>query len=161
MPGLNQFTGSPWHKEKMVREDGDPRRHRGKCKFYNKETRYCAAISSNCFGAAHCGYYKERPQITKDDKTSGNWRPKVQKVDKYAQYNKKKNQAYKKKVSLTVGSKVKDPTYGEGVVKNIYNGLAIVNFKNVGDVLMDTRTNSKSGTLHKVEKKNGRYGAVN
>ena len=158
MASVNQFTGSPWHVERMVRADGDPRRHRGKCKYYNRETRYCSAICSNCFGSAHCSYYKEGKPITQSRRsTSSEWKPKTAKVNKYSQYNKKKVYDQPKKKTISVGSVYRDARYGKGVVKSIYNGLAIVNFKNVGDVLIDTKSNKTSGCLHEVEKRDGKY----
>lgn len=53
------MTGAPWHVEKMVRKEGDPRRHRSRCIYYNKSTGHCPKVVSKCVGAAHCNYYEE------------------------------------------------------------------------------------------------------
>ena len=59
--GINQvMVGCPWHIEKMVREEGDPRRHRSRCIYYSKESSHCSKIVSKCGGAAHCNYYEEK-----------------------------------------------------------------------------------------------------
>lgn len=31
------MTGSPWHVEKMVREEGDAKRHKSRCIYYQKK----------------------------------------------------------------------------------------------------------------------------
>lgn len=50
-------TDTPWHIEKMVREEGDERRHRTYCANYNKDTKYCRYFLSVCRGTAHCKHY--------------------------------------------------------------------------------------------------------
>ena len=52
------FTGVPWHTERMVRAEGDPRRDRRHCVYYDKESRYCSKYKESCHGSAHCGYYR-------------------------------------------------------------------------------------------------------
>lgn len=51
------LTGNPWHVEKMVREEGDDRRHRTYCRNYNKECKRCSYYLGDCRGAAHCSHY--------------------------------------------------------------------------------------------------------
>ena len=31
------LTGTPWHIAKMVRKEGDPRRHRARCCYFRKK----------------------------------------------------------------------------------------------------------------------------
>ena len=31
---VNRLTGSPWHKERVHRSEGDERRYKGRCKYY-------------------------------------------------------------------------------------------------------------------------------
>ena len=59
MSGLSRLTGTPWHVERMVREEGDSRRHRSRCKFYRKHDSYCSQLVGRCMGSAHCDYYEE------------------------------------------------------------------------------------------------------
>lgn len=57
------MAGTPWHIERMHREDGDPRRHKSRCRYYYKKTKdedaFCAKNYGNCYGSAHCLYYDE------------------------------------------------------------------------------------------------------
>ena len=53
------MTGSPWHVEKMVRQEGDSRRHRSRCIHNDKKNSHCSKVVGKCIGAAHCSYYEE------------------------------------------------------------------------------------------------------
>lgn len=159
MASLNRFTGSPWHVGKWTRKNGDPRRHRSRCKYYSRCSNHCSKINSNCFGTAHCQYYKERSISTSPTKsTNVDWKPKTRSSGKYAKRN-KQNFTYtaRSKKTLTVGSQINDSTYGKGIIKSIYNGLAVVAFEDVGDVLINLTTSEKSGALKKIEKIRGRW----
>lgn len=59
MANLSQLSGIPWHIEKMTREEGDPRRHRSKCIYYDKSNRGCIYMNGCCIGSAHCTVYSE------------------------------------------------------------------------------------------------------
>ena len=56
---IERMVGSPWHVEKMVRQEGDPRRHRSRCIYYDKKNSHCPKVVGKCVGAAHCTYYEE------------------------------------------------------------------------------------------------------
>ena len=56
---IERMVGSPWHVEKMVRQEGDPRRHRSRCIYYDKKNSHCPKVVGKCVGAAHCSYYEE------------------------------------------------------------------------------------------------------
>lgn len=58
-----KMTGTVWHVEKMVRGDGDQRRHRSRCSYYRKSDNFCSHILTNCFGSAHCSHYKEKDSL--------------------------------------------------------------------------------------------------
>ena len=76
--GINQLTGSPWHAERVHRKDGDSRRYKGRCKYYNYKNNYCSHRCGKCIGSAHfSGYmaisdddFKKR-QRNKSRKNSG------------------------------------------------------------------------------------------
>lgn len=59
MAGVNRLVGAPWHVERFKRQEDDPRRHRFRCKYYNKVTKQCAKRNGKCIGAAHCLEYDE------------------------------------------------------------------------------------------------------
>lgn len=54
------LTGTVWHTEKFVRQEGDPRRHRSRCVNYDSKTKHCSYMCGQCVGAAHCSHYKEQ-----------------------------------------------------------------------------------------------------
>lgn len=64
-----KMTGTVWHTEKMVREDGDQRRHKSRCIYYRKSDNFCSRILTNCFGSAHCSNYKEEDLSENKPKT--------------------------------------------------------------------------------------------
>ena len=71
MAGPNQLQGTPWHVEIVGKEEGDPRRHRSRCKYYfrkNKEA-HCVYRGGRCIGSAHCGNYKVGPHIIDSEET--------------------------------------------------------------------------------------------
>ena len=53
------MTGIPWHREGMYREEGDPRRYKGRCKYYSYEKGLCTYENFRCPGSAHCDHYEE------------------------------------------------------------------------------------------------------
>lgn len=36
---VERLTGTPWHKERVHREEGDDRRYKGRCKYYQYNNR--------------------------------------------------------------------------------------------------------------------------
>ena len=113
-------TDTPWHIEKMVREEGDERRHRTYCANYNKDTKYCRYFLSVCRGTAHCKHYVD--SRIKGDK------------DRYEQDSERESSApptmvpgQKLNITLpkalpseakgvTVNTRVVHPKYGIGIV---------------------------------------------
>ena len=62
MSDINRtMSGVPWHVETIKKGEGDERRHKGRCVYYNNETHQCSKFIMLCIGSAHCDYYKERP----------------------------------------------------------------------------------------------------
>ena len=55
---ISQLTGTPWHKERVHRAEGDDRRYKGRCKYFNYESESCSKAAGKCHGSAHCDYYK-------------------------------------------------------------------------------------------------------
>ena len=56
--GVNQLTGTPWHKERVHRDAGDARRYKGRCAFYEYARNYCNHYGTYCRGSAHCDKYQ-------------------------------------------------------------------------------------------------------
>lgn len=70
--GIKHMAGSPWHKERVARQEGDERRHRSHCLYYKWESKRCT-YGGKCLGSAHCTLYKkmtEEEEEVKKQKTS-------------------------------------------------------------------------------------------
>ena len=48
--GVNQMTGQPWHKERIHRADGDARRYKGRCQFFDYDGNFCDKKKIPCYG---------------------------------------------------------------------------------------------------------------
>ncbi|MDD5792459.1 MAG: hypothetical protein PUD22_07745 [Erysipelotrichaceae bacterium] len=56
----NYLTGTPWHVERMTRQEGGPRRHKSRCVYYASKSKTCDYRNGACIGSAHCMKYKEK-----------------------------------------------------------------------------------------------------
>ena len=54
--GISRLQGTPWHVEQMHRKDGDDRRHKSRCQFYNPLTKQCKD-RWECRGSRYCQEY--------------------------------------------------------------------------------------------------------
>ena len=55
--GIERMKGTPWHSERMHREEGDERRYKGRCKHYIYDGNRCM-LRTYCMGSAHCSEYE-------------------------------------------------------------------------------------------------------
>ena len=60
MSDLNKMAGTPWHIEKTHRKEGDGRRHRSRCIYYDCMEPSCKKRKLKCKGSAHCDFYTEK-----------------------------------------------------------------------------------------------------
>ena len=60
MSDLNKMAGTPWHIEKMHRKEGDGKRHRSRCIYYDCMEPSCKKRMLKCKGSAHCDFYTEK-----------------------------------------------------------------------------------------------------
>lgn len=56
--GVNKMTGVPWHIE-TLHSNEEKKRHKSRCKYYNKSNEQCELKLLQCTGSAHCNKYKE------------------------------------------------------------------------------------------------------
>lgn len=61
--GISQLQGTPWHLEQVHRKDGDDRRHKSRCQFYNPLTKQCKD-RWECRGSRYC---QEYIQLSEED----------------------------------------------------------------------------------------------
>ena len=67
MAGFKGIQGTPWHIERYHLDEYDERRHRSYCKYFDKQTRRCGMLFSECYGASHCKYYSVIEKKQKDE----------------------------------------------------------------------------------------------
>ena len=56
---LSNYLGTPSHIGYLQRADGEPRRHKARCKYYNKIAKSCTYYRRKCPRSAHCKMYTE------------------------------------------------------------------------------------------------------
>ena len=119
MAGVNRLTGIPWHIERYTREDGDDRRHRSRCIYYQKSDTYCSHVVGKCCGSAHCSYYTEFPPEDCEDTPS----------ETKDVFKKHEMSDFESRRLFPIGCKVRHIKYGSGTVKKILDGKIVVEFK--------------------------------
>ena len=55
--GVSNLQGTPWHVEQAHRKEGDDRRHKSRCMFYNPITKQCKD-NWKCNGSRYCRDYE-------------------------------------------------------------------------------------------------------
>lgn len=55
--GVSNLQGTPWHVEQVHRKEGDDRRHKSRCLFYNPITKQCKD-RWKCNGSRYCWDYE-------------------------------------------------------------------------------------------------------
>lgn len=89
--GINQMTGQPWHKERIHRAEGDERRYKGRCKYFDYDGEYCDKKLHKCYGSAHCEYYFSLTEEEFNKKRNAYQRNKVKQKSKTSVINRKSN----------------------------------------------------------------------
>ncbi|MFC4805016.1 hypothetical protein [Filifactor villosus] len=56
--GINRLAGTPWHMETLKRREGDERRYKGRCFYYQYRENRCTRRNTKCTGSAQCPGYK-------------------------------------------------------------------------------------------------------
>lgn len=119
---LREFSGTPWHKERYSREEGDDKRHRSKCIYFRKCDKYCIERFETCIGSAHCPNYKVKCEKTCDSNDLLTLSKQTKKIT-----SGKKSEP---KDKFPVNSKVKHSKFGIGIVKEISNEKVTIIFEN-------------------------------
>ena len=65
MSKVNLLQGEACHLEFLRMEEGESKRHRARCIYFNKKNEYCSAFCGKCRGSSHCDKYSERLVIEK------------------------------------------------------------------------------------------------
>ena len=121
-----QLTGSPWHVEKWTREEGDDRRHKSRCVYFERARNYCNRNYSRCCGSAHCKYYK-----VVDNEEIAEPLPKKEII----------KQASKGMENVFyVTQKVKSRAFGFGIIIDISSNIMTIHFENGEVKKFDVKT---------------------
>ncbi|WP_026667031.1 hypothetical protein [Butyrivibrio sp. AE2005] len=127
MPKVSELTGTPWHVEKLTRNEGDERRHKSHCIYYRKKDSYCKYQYIECRGSRYCKYYK----TNEIEGVSVNADAQVKKKETIE----KITDAEGKKI-YPIGSKVRHQKFGDGFITDISNGHVSIDFENVGEKIL-------------------------
>lgn len=130
------LTGTPWHIEKMTREEGDPRRHRARCRFFRKKDSYCTLHKRKCSGSAHCSRYKEGTTVMAPEES-------VNPIIKHQTKEKPLETDYREKAKeiLPIGSLVCHNRFGEGKIVRYEEENIVIEFDDVGIKILSIKQN--------------------
>ena len=143
MPKVSELTGTPWHVEKLTRNEGDERRHKSRCIYYRKKDAYCKYQYIECAGSRYCKYYKAK-EIEDNNKNSDA-------PIKKTEVPRKITDAEGKKI-YPVGSKVHHKKFGYGYIKDISKGHIVIDFEDAGEKILGLDICVTRGYLDIVEK---------
>ena len=138
MAGINRMVGTPWHIERYERQKDDPRRHRSRCKHFERNKKSCYKRNGKCIGSAHCLEYEEIVCNKQVEFCAKN--PKAQKEVKTTVQEK----------FCKIGEKVKHVKYGEGEVIAMDGKAVTIRFSNNRETKFDIQACIKNGYIKKV-----------
>lgn len=139
------LTGTPWHIEKMVRAEGDPRRHRSRCCYFRKTDTYCTSYKKRYIGSAHCNRYNEDgPKCVQEEPA---YTPAKQKT---IVKPRETDCIALAKTMLPVGSIVHHSRFGDGQVVRFDGEFIIIDFNDVGNKTMPIESSIKQ--LKKIDR---------
>ena len=127
---VSEMTGTPWHVERVHRQDGDDRRHRSRCKFYRKTKAYCVHYSEKCRGSAHCEYYEE--EVRDEEQKQSQIAP-----EKSVNKDKAINEVKVNIDDYPIGCRVRHKSFGLGNVRYIDTVQISIIFDNIGEKVLD------------------------
>ena len=125
--GVKHMTGTAWHVEKAIRAEGDERRHKSRCIFYNKESGHCKKVVGKCCGSAHCQYYEEATTSSKEEM-------------KAKPIEKAKPSQDEIRAVFPEGRIVRHKEFGLGVVMEIQDGTITVAFNSGKTIKLGYKT---------------------
>jgi len=143
MPKVRELTGTPWHVEKLTRNEGDERRHKSRCVYYRKPDSYCKYQYITCSGSRYCKYYKakEIEELPQYNDTPVN---KKEEIEKIADSEGKK--------LYPIGSKVQHQKFGVGFVTDISEGHISIDFEDTDEKVLGLDVCVAKGYLKVIEK---------
>lgn len=142
MPKVSELTGTPWHVEKLTRNEGDERRHKSRCIYYRKKDSYCKYQYIECIGSRYCQYYKAK----EIEEVSWDTNATVKKKD----ITEKISDVDGKKI-YPIESKVRHPKFGVGYITDISDGHVIIDFENIGEKILGLDVCVAKGYLEIIE----------
>lgn len=122
MSDVGRMQGTPWHVEQMHRSEGDSRRHRARCIYYDKNQKLCVLWKNKkCYGTAHCSRYKEKQSASEKQYKESQEKKKheeelktqkfQQKLDAMKQVTNAKDKKHKESTNESIITKCIDDNY--------------------------------------------------
>ncbi len=136
--GLERLTGVPWHIERYTRPEGDERRHRSRCAYYQSFLNgRCKKYRERCRGASHCQYYRENNE--EDDQSP--LKPLPKSVNTRPELNN----------PTPEGWRVRHESYGDGTIKEIKDGHIVIDFDSIGEKKLSLKVCMQSNLLVRID----------
>ena len=145
--GVRHMTGTPWHVERLTREEGDDRRNRRHCIHYREGT--CGIYGERCRGTAHCHYYESKSISVKHKKHQRN------------KQLKEINEPPKQKKSYAIleyvrqfpkGMRVLHSSFGIGTVIRVSEERIVIDFDMIGEKKLAVDICIKKNLLQRIDR---------
>ena len=102
------ISGTPWHVTSIGLKDGEKKRHRSRCIYFQKEGVHCSVRNTVCIGSAHCNIYREKESQYDEESF-----PDVQ--EKWSEENTERD------ITIKKGERITHKKYGECLILSVKN----------------------------------------
>lgn len=136
--GVSRMQGTPWHEEVLGRKEGDPRRHRSRCIYFERDMAQCSHYRGKCWGSAHCMHYSEYDYNEEALIPKESNKETISDSDAECLFSEGNRVIHKKK-------------FGPGIVKNIEDGHITVEFDSGKEIIFVQDICVKNRLLEKEE----------
>lgn len=102
------ISGTPWHVTSVGLKDGEKKRHRSRCIYFQKERVHCSVRNTICIGSAHCNIYREKEQQHYEE-------PLFKGQEKWSEKNTERS------ITIKKGERVIHKKYGECLILSMKN----------------------------------------
>lgn len=116
--GVNRMTGTPWHVEVLRNNEGERKRHRSRCIYFDRKSKKCRKNRFNCFGSAHCDDYKEKDVAPTEDRSDAEAT-----THSESRTNAKRQTTPDVALNISIGDRIIHKRWGAGIVINIENDI--------------------------------------
>ena len=144
MSDYTKINGTPWHITYVGLKEGEKKRHRSRCQYYNGSNNYCQKWHRKCTGSAHCKYYKEIPQ-----EEPANTPPVAPSAPNQSPMSTAQVSSLEEKMaSFKKGDSVLHKKYGYGKILSFSKGTVRIEFEDESIVDLDLKTSIRNKLLY-------------